>query len=499
MKVYHNPTSDSLLFLTGQRWRVVDEDAEELTGVIDAGEVRITLHNMTAVDEKTAVPYFLAYLFLYASEGYTKDPLKPFSVLWRQTAAAAGLDLTPRPQRSEPREKREKRRVQRILDRHAAGMRYAYSLLSRIEVTAGEDSMARPVLDMTRSRLTQGGAVLAVHPSFGALLESKHVIATVTPEFMRLHNPPSRKLRPDTPETVRRLHAGAWEMLTHSQIRNNIRQGTANTESLGSLAGKFLLPVHDSRRILRNGFTQVIVNPFRHLIAIMINAGFLDSFDYTDGRTEGDPKKLETWSGVGGIWEVHGMTEVQKTLSAGKKKSQKAEQSAAKSEDTSTKTEAGASSDTPKKSAEAPRTVAKDTGTKSAEAPRKAQTVEATAKTVTREQGEPVGEVAAETSEQVHDVPEATPRAKTFTGMEARQAPQTGPQGAEASAAGQSLDDSAGEAVSVNGVEMVIDGVPRPSAQAVRIQKVQIDEGLLESTKTRRRTQTKEESDPFRR
>ena len=133
MKVYHNPTSDSLLFLTGQRWRVVDEDAEELTGVIDAGEVRITLHNMTAVDEKTAVPYFLAYLFLYASEGYTKDPLKPFSVLWRQTAAAAGLDLTPRPQRSEPREKREKRRVQRILDRHAAGMRYAYSLLSRIK------------------------------------------------------------------------------------------------------------------------------------------------------------------------------------------------------------------------------------------------------------------------------------------------------------------------------------------------------------------------------
>ena len=134
-----------------------------------------------------------------------------------------------------------------------------------------------------------------------------------------------------------------------------------------------------------------------------------------------------------------------------------------------------------------------------AEAPRKAQTVEATAKTVTREQGEPVGEVAAETSEQVHDVPEATPRAKTFTGMEARQAPQTGPQGAEASAAGQSLDDSAGEAVSVNGVEMVIDGVPRPSPQAVGIQKVQIDEGLLESTKTRRRTQTKEESDPFRR
>lgn len=498
MKVYHNPTSDSLLFLTGQRWRVVDEDAEELTGVIDAGEVRITLHHMTAVDEKTAVPYFLAYLFLYASEGYTKDPLKPFSVLWRQTAAAAGLDLTPRPQRSEPARKREKRRVQRILDRHAAGMRYAYSLLSRIEVTAGEDSMARPVLDMTRSRLTPGGAVLAVHPLFGALLESKHTIATVTPEFMRLHNPPSRKLRPDTPETVRRLHGGAWEMLTHSQMKNNIKQGTANTESLGTLAGHFFLRVNRKEYIARQGFTNVIINPFLHLIAIMLDAGFLDSFDYTDGEAAGDPKKLETWSSVGGIWEVHGMAEVQKTLT-GKKKSQKAEQSAAKSEDISTKTEAGASSDTPKKSAEAPRTVAKDTGTKSAEAPRKAQTVEATAKTVTREQGEPVGEVAAETSEQVHDVPEATPRAKTFTGMEARQAPQTGPQGAEASAAGQSLDDSAGEAVSVNGVEMVIDGVPRPSAQAVGIQKVQIDEGLLESTKTRRRTQTKEESDPFRR
>lgn len=498
MKVYHNPTSDSLLFLTGQRWRVVDEDAEELTGVIDAGEVRITLHHMTAVDEKTAVPYFLAYLFLYASEGYTKDPSKPFSVLWRQTAAAAGLDLTPRPQRSEPARKREKRRVQRILDRHAAGMRYAYSLLSRIDVTAGEDSMARPVLDMARSRLTPGGAVLAVHPLFGALLESKHTIATVTPEFMRLHNPPSRKLRPDTPETVRRLHGGAWEMLTHSQIRNNIKQGTANTESLGTLAGHFFLRVNRKEYIARQGFTNVIINPFLHLIAIMLDAGFLDSFDYTDGEAAGDPKKLETWSSVGGIWEVHGMAEVQKTLT-GKKKNQQAGQSAAKSEDTSTKTEAGASSDTPKKSAEAPRTVAKDTGTKSAEAPRKAQTVEATAKTVTREQGEPVGEVAAETSEQVHDVPEATPRAKTFTGMEARQAPQTGPQGAEASAAGQSLDDSAGEAVSVNGVEMVIDGVPRPSAQAVGIQKVQIDEGLLESTKTRRRTQTKEESDPFRR
>lgn len=488
MKVYHNPTSDSLLFLTGQRWRVVDEDAEELTGVIDAGEVRITLHNMTAVDEKTAVPYFLAYLFLYASEGYTKDPSKPFSVLWRQTAAAAGLDLTPRPQRSEPREKREKRRVQRILDRHAAGMRYAYSLLSRIEVTAGEDSMARPVLDMTRSRLTPGGAVLAVHPSFGALLESKHVIATVTPEFMRLHNPPSRKLRPDTPETVRRLHAGAWEMLTHSQMKNNIKQGTANTESLGALAGNFLLPVHRKEYIARQGFTNVIINPFLHLIAIMLDAGFLDSFDYTDGEAAGDPKKLETWSSVGGIWAVHGMAEVQNSLakgSAGKKKSQKAGQSAPEAE-------TGAPSDTPQSSG------------KSAEVPRKAPqsvTVKGVEKSA-EAQAEAVQTLAAETSEQAHDVPEATPRAKTFTGMEARQAGPQAPQNrrnTEAGAAGQSLDDSAGEAVSVNGVEMVIDGVPRPSAQAVGIQKVQIDEGLLESTKTRRRTQTKEESDPFRR
>jgi hypothetical protein len=136
-----------------------------------------------------------------------------------------------------------------------------------------------------------------------------------------------------------------------------------------------------------------------------------------------------------------------------------------------------------------PRTVAKDTWHQVRRCSSQGSTVEATAKTVTREQGEPSARLQQRLQSRFMTFRRRRPGRRPSPAWRRGQGSSgTGPQGAEASAAGQAspLTTPQARPYQSTASKWLIDGVPRPSAQAVGIQKFRLmkDVGKYEDEAT---------------